>query len=108
MIFKLQASLRNRKFLNSVVRDLEVEKELGVRPYIFSVCFDADLGVEVVFDYPLDGSSNESNRRCITITVPASLFETLEEESTNQGRSISNLSTYLLECATMKRRFKLN
>jgi len=65
-------------------------------------------GVEVVFDYPLDGSSNESNRRCITITVPASLFETLEEESTNQGRSISNLSAYLLEDATMKRRFKLN
>jgi metal-responsive CopG/Arc/MetJ family transcriptional regulator len=38
----------------------------------------------------------------ITITIPASLFQTLEEASTRQGRSISNLSAFLLEDAVDK------
>ena len=65
-------------------------------------------GVEVLYDSSLDGSFNESNSRRITITVPASLFETLEEESTNHGRSISILSGLLLKDALMQLKFGLN
>ncbi len=65
-------------------------------------------GVEVLYDAPLDGSFNESNPRRITITVPASLFETLEEESAIQGRSMSNLSSFLLEDALTQLKFRLS
>ena len=65
-------------------------------------------GVEVLYDSPLDGFVNESNSRRITITVPTSLFETLQEESTNQGRSISNLSASLLEDAMAQHNSRLN
>jgi hypothetical protein len=38
----------------------------------------------------------------ITITVPAFILEMLERESTQQGRSISNLSAYLIETGLLK------
>jgi len=38
----------------------------------------------------------------ITITVPAFILETLERESTQQGRSIRNLSAYLIETGLLK------
>lgn len=65
-------------------------------------------GVEVLYDSLLGGSPNESNPRIISITVPASLFETLEEKCTNQGRSISNLSASMLEDATTHLKFTPN
>lgn len=37
-----------------------------------------------------------STRR-ITITVPHATFEALEERSSHEGRSLSNLAAYLLE-----------
>lgn len=37
--------------------------------------------------------------RRLTITVPGSLFERLEALSTAEGRSLSNLAAFLLECA---------
>lgn len=37
--------------------------------------------------------------RRITITVPDRIYRTLLERSTLEGRSISNLAAYLLECA---------
>jgi len=40
----------------------------------------------------------------ITITIPASLFQALEAESTKQGRSMSNLSAFLLEMATIEQK----
>jgi transcriptional regulator of met regulon len=40
----------------------------------------------------------------ITITIPASLFQLLEEESTKQGRSMSNLSAFLLEMAATEQK----
>jgi hypothetical protein len=35
----------------------------------------------------------------ITITVPDQIYRTLQERSTREGRSISNLAAYLLERA---------
>jgi hypothetical protein len=37
--------------------------------------------------------------RRITVTVPDQIYRTLLERSTREGRSISNLAAYLLECA---------
>jgi hypothetical protein len=37
--------------------------------------------------------------RRITITVPDQIYRTLQERSTHEGRSFSNLAAYLLECA---------
>jgi len=44
--------------------------------------------------------SRKSQR--ITITVPTYLFEILQKESTGQGRSISNLSAYLIKTGLLK------
>jgi hypothetical protein len=38
-----------------------------------------------------------SNR--LSVTVPYSLYSLLEERSCREGRSMSNLAAYLLECA---------
>lgn len=37
--------------------------------------------------------------RRVTITIPHSTYLELERRSCEQGRSLSNLSAYLLECA---------
>jgi hypothetical protein len=44
------------------------------------------------------------NTKRITITIPASLFQVLEEASTRQGRSMSNLSAFLLEMAATEQK----
>jgi transcriptional regulator of met regulon len=49
------------------------------------------------------GWINRKSQR-ITITVPAFILETLESESTRQGRSISNLSAYLITTGLLKER----
>jgi hypothetical protein len=40
--------------------------------------------------------ANRAPKR-ITITLPFSTFQALEQRSTEEGRSISNLAAYLLE-----------
>jgi hypothetical protein len=37
--------------------------------------------------------------RRVTITIPDATYHALERRSYEQGRSLSNLSAYLLECA---------
>jgi metal-responsive CopG/Arc/MetJ family transcriptional regulator len=48
------------------------------------------------------GNWRSRSTKRITITIPASLFQPLEEASARQGRSISNLSAFLLEDAVEK------
>jgi hypothetical protein len=47
-----------------------------------------------------------SKPKRITITIPGSLFQTLEAESVKEGRSMSNLSAFLLEDAMAQRKIK--
>lgn len=42
--------------------------------------------------------ANRASKR-ITITIPFSTFQALERRSTEEGRSLSNLAAYLLECS---------
>ena len=42
----------------------------------------------------------------ITITIPALILEMLEKESARQGRSLSNLSAYLIETGLQKQEQK--
>jgi hypothetical protein len=50
------------------------------------------------------GNWHSRSTKRITITIPASLFQVLEEASTMQGRSMSNLSAFLLEMAAIEQK----
>lgn len=45
------------------------------------------------------GRGQQRKPQRLTITVPWSTFERIERHATEQGRSLSNLSAYLLERA---------
>lgn len=48
---------------------------------------------------PSNRSAAFRKPRRVTITIPHSTYLELERRSDEQGRSLSNLSAYLLECA---------
>jgi hypothetical protein len=46
-----------------------------------------------------DPTSKFRSSRRLTITVPETIMQILNERSTREGRSLSNLAAYLLETA---------
>jgi hypothetical protein len=60
---------------------------------------------QIAYTAPMENQARSNwharSTKRITITIPASLFQVLEEASTKQGRSMSNLSAFLLEMATI-------
>jgi len=58
------------------------------------------LTTEIVMDHQEMSISNAFRKpRRVSITIPHATYSALVRRSYEQGRSISNLSAYLLECA---------
>ena len=55
-----------------------------------------------LYSLPHQSFSFRSSKR-LTITVPQSILEALNEISSREGRSLSNLAAYLLESALQQR-----
>jgi len=72
-------------------------------------CFNEDgshLICPIIFtsEFAMNHQDNSSSKafrkpRRVTITIPHATYLALERRSYEQGRSLSNLSAYLLECA---------
>lgn len=67
---------------------------------LYRIRFSSELPVAIAMDDPAN-SISEAHRKPkrVTITIPYATYVALEKRSYEQGRSLSNLSAYLLECA---------
>lgn len=62
-------------------------------------CFSTLLPENFMDDHDVRISKAFRKPRRVTITIPYATYLVLERRSYEQGRSLSNLSAYLLECA---------